>query len=138
MSSRARVVHQTCVFALIGQSYCNLFISLPCSDTLTLALANTRPLRYSGSSDTTIRVWSGDDGHAHLYTLEGHHGTLEVASLAVGLDGKLYVDPLLIMCCLARTRVCRVLTIVISRHSVSPYTHATKTIQSGVPFLTVI
>ena len=40
---------------------------------------------YSGSNDTTIRVWSGVDG-AHLQTLEGHAD--HVLSLAVGLDGK--------------------------------------------------
>jgi WD40 repeat protein len=42
---------------------------------------------YSGSNDTTIRVWSGDDG-THLQTLAGH--TDEVWALAVGLDGKVY------------------------------------------------
>jgi WD40 repeat protein len=42
---------------------------------------------YSGSSDMTIRVWSGDDG-THLQTLEGHTGN--VRALAVGLDGKVY------------------------------------------------
>jgi WD40 repeat protein len=40
---------------------------------------------YSGSYDTTIRVWSGDDG-THLQTLVGHTGW--VWALAVGLDGK--------------------------------------------------
>jgi len=40
---------------------------------------------YSGSSDRTIRVWSGDDG-THLQTLEGHW----VFALAVGLNGKVY------------------------------------------------
>jgi WD40 repeat protein len=42
---------------------------------------------YSGSSDGTIRVWSGDDG-THLQTLVGH--TRHVTSLAVGLDGKVF------------------------------------------------
>jgi WD40 repeat protein len=42
---------------------------------------------YSGSNDTTIRVWSGDDG-THLQTLVGH--TRWVLALAVGLDGKIY------------------------------------------------
>jgi WD40 repeat protein len=42
---------------------------------------------YSGSSDKTIRVWSGEHG-AHIQTLEGH--TDDVYALAVGLDGKVY------------------------------------------------
>jgi WD40 repeat protein len=42
---------------------------------------------YSGSNDTTIRVWSGDDG-THLQTIVGH--THYVCALAVGLDGKIY------------------------------------------------
>jgi hypothetical protein len=39
---------------------------------------------YSGSCDSTVRVWSGDDG-THLQTLEGHTDTAR--ALAVGLDG---------------------------------------------------
>jgi WD40 repeat protein len=42
---------------------------------------------YSASEESTIRVWSGDDG-AHLQTLEGHSDG--VMSLAWGPDGKLY------------------------------------------------
>jgi WD40 repeat protein len=42
---------------------------------------------YSGSDDTTIRVWSGVDG-THLQTLVGHMSW--VCALAVGLDGKVY------------------------------------------------
>jgi hypothetical protein len=42
---------------------------------------------YSGSADTTIRVWSGESG-AYLQTLQGH--TDRVRALAVGLDGKIY------------------------------------------------
>jgi hypothetical protein len=42
---------------------------------------------YSGSSDRTIMVWSGESG-AHLQTLQGH--TNDVRALAIGLDGKLY------------------------------------------------
>jgi len=42
---------------------------------------------YSGSADSTIRVWSGTDG-THLKTLEGH--TSAIFALAVGLDGKVY------------------------------------------------
>jgi len=42
---------------------------------------------YSGSSDMTIRVWSGESG-AHLQTLRGH--TTSVRALAFGLDGTIY------------------------------------------------
>jgi WD40 repeat protein len=42
---------------------------------------------YSGSSDMTIRVWSGVDS-THLQTLVGH--TDSVLALTVGLDGKVY------------------------------------------------
>jgi hypothetical protein len=42
---------------------------------------------YSGSSDKTVMVWSGESG-AHLQTLQGH--TDGVLSLAVGLDGAIY------------------------------------------------
>jgi WD40 repeat protein len=42
---------------------------------------------YSGSQDTTIRVWSPDDG-AFLQTLEGH-GNI-VWALAVGIGGKVF------------------------------------------------
>jgi WD40 repeat protein len=42
---------------------------------------------YSGSADTTIRVWSPDDG-ALLQTLTGH--TVMVLALAVGPDGKVF------------------------------------------------
>jgi hypothetical protein len=42
---------------------------------------------YSGSSDMTIRVWSGESG-AHLQTLHGH--TDRVRALAIGLNGKIY------------------------------------------------
>jgi WD40 repeat protein len=42
---------------------------------------------YSGSADSTIRVWSGDDG-THIRTLSGHGGI--VRSLAVGSNDKFY------------------------------------------------
>jgi hypothetical protein len=44
---------------------------------------------YTGaqSGDSTIKVWSGEDG-VFLQTLEGH--SKDVCSLAVGLDGKIY------------------------------------------------
>jgi hypothetical protein len=42
---------------------------------------------YSGSTDKTIRVWSGESG-AHLQTLQGH--TNWVRALTVGLNGKIY------------------------------------------------
>jgi WD40 repeat protein len=42
---------------------------------------------YSGSNDTTIRVWSATDG-AHLQTLTGH--TKAVFALALGPDGNLF------------------------------------------------
>jgi WD40 repeat protein len=42
---------------------------------------------YSGATDNTIMVWSGESG-AHLQTLTGH--TDAVRALAVGLDGNIY------------------------------------------------
>jgi hypothetical protein len=42
---------------------------------------------YSGSTDKTVMVWSGESG-AHLQTLRGH--TDRVFTLAVGFDGNLY------------------------------------------------
>ena len=42
---------------------------------------------YSGSSDFTIRMWSGETG-THLRTLAEHMAP--VLSLAVGPDGKVY------------------------------------------------
>jgi WD40 repeat protein len=42
---------------------------------------------YSGSEDTTVKVWSGEDGTL-LRTLVGH--TSVVYALAVGLGGKVY------------------------------------------------
>jgi hypothetical protein len=42
---------------------------------------------YSGSSDNTIMVWSGESS-VHLQTLKGH--TNWVNALAVGLDGNIY------------------------------------------------
>jgi WD40 repeat protein len=42
---------------------------------------------YSGSTDTTIMVWSGEGG-AHLQTVTGH--TDRVYALAIGLEGNIY------------------------------------------------
>ena len=42
---------------------------------------------YSGSKDTTIRVWLGDSG-ALVQTLVGHNAA--VRCLSVGIDGELY------------------------------------------------
>jgi hypothetical protein len=57
------------------------------SDTVVALAIGTQGRLYSGSDDTTIRVWSIADG-THLATLAGH--TLPVRALAVGADGTLH------------------------------------------------
>jgi WD40 repeat protein len=45
---------------------------------------------FSGSSDRTVRVWSGVNG-AQLHTLKGGMGAVHcVCALALGRDGTMY------------------------------------------------
>jgi WD40 repeat protein len=57
------------------------------ADVRALAIG-THGKVYSGSIDSTVRVWSISDG-ALLATLEGHNMT-KVFKVAVGLDGTVY------------------------------------------------
>jgi WD40 repeat protein len=57
------------------------------TDCISALVIGTQGRLYSGSFDTTIRVWSVANG-THLSTLEGH--TDMVDTVVVGLDGTVY------------------------------------------------